>query len=105
MRNYVADHDGGLVTRLRNAGLVIIGRSVSPEFGNHSTTEPELFGACHNPWDMERTAGGSSGGSAPSVSAPFVPAASASDSAGSIRIPASCSGIFGLKQARGKIPY
>jgi len=105
MRNYVADHDGGLVTRLRNAGLVIIGRSVSPEFGNHSTTEPELFGACHNPWDMERTAGGSSGGSAAAVSARLVPAASASDGAGSIRIPASCCGIFGLKPTRGRISF
>ncbi|HZK75123.1 MAG TPA: amidase family protein [Clostridia bacterium] len=61
---FIADQDGGLVTRLRSAGLVIIGRATAPEFGNHSTTEPELFGACHNPWDMGRSAGGSSGGSA-----------------------------------------
>ncbi len=105
LRSYVADHDGGLVGRLRNAGLVIVGRTTSPEFGNHSTTEPELFGACRNPWDTARTVGGSSGGSAAAVSARLVPAASASDGAGSIRIPASCCGVFGLKPTRGRISF
>jgi amidase len=102
LRDFVADHDSELVARLRKAGLVIGGRTTSPEFGNHSTTEPELFGACHNPWDLERTVGGSSGGSAAAVSARLVPAASASDGAGSIRIPASCCGLFGLKPTRGR---
>jgi amidase len=105
LRDFIADHDGGLVTRLRKAGLVIIGRATAPEFGNHSTTEAEVFGATHNPWDMERTAGGSSGGSAAAVSARLVPAATASDGAGSIRIPASCCGLFGLKPTRGRVSF
>jgi amidase len=102
---YVADHDGGLVTRLRNAGLIIVGRATAPEFGNHSTTEAEVFGPTRNPWDLERTAGGSSGGSASAVAARLVPAASASDGAGSIRIPASCCGLFGMKPTRGRISF
>jgi amidase len=105
LRDFVADHDGGLVARLRRAGIVIVGRAAAPEFGNHSTTEPELFGPCHNPWDLGRTAGGSSGGSAAAVAARMVPAASASDGAGSIRIPASCCGVFGLKPTRGRISF
>ena len=105
LNDFIADHDGGLVSRLRGAGLVIVGRTTSPEFGNHSTTEPELFGACRNPWNLDRTVGGSSGGSAAAVAARLVPAASASDGAGSIRIPASCCGIFGLKPTRGRISF
>jgi amidase len=105
LAGFIADHDGGLVARLRKAGLVIVGRATAPEFGNHSTTEPEVFGPCHNPWELGRTAGGSSGGSAAAVAGRMVPAASASDGAGSIRIPASCCGLFGLKPTRGRISF
>jgi amidase len=103
LRDYVARDDSELVARLRRAGLIIIGRTTAPEFGNHSTTEPELFGACHNPWKLGRVAGGSSGGSASAVAGRLVPAATASDGAGSIRIPASCCGLFGMKPTRGRV--
>lgn len=105
LAGFIADHDGGIVKKVRDAGLVIIGRVTAPEFGNHSTTEPELFGATHNPWNLERTAGGSSGGSAAAVAARLVPAASGGDGAGSIRIPSSCCGLFGLKPTRGRISF
>jgi amidase len=103
LRDFVARGDSELVARLRRAGAVIIGRTTAPEFGNHSTTEPALFGACHNPWDLDRVAGGSSGGSAAAVASRMVAAASASDGAGSIRIPASCCGLFGMKPTRGRV--
>jgi amidase len=103
LRDFVARGDSELVARLRRAGAIVIGRTTAPEFGNHSTTEPALFGACHNPWDLGRVAGGSSGGSAAAVASRMVPAASASDGAGSIRIPASCCGLFGMKPTRGRV--
>jgi amidase len=98
------DEDNTLVERYRAAGLVIFGKTHSPEFGSSPSSESALFGATHNPWDLERSAGGSSGGSAAAVAAGIVPAAHASDGGGSIRIPASACGLFGLKTSRGRVP-
>lgn len=103
-RDFVPDFDSELVVRLKRAGLIVLGKTNTPEFGLPPTTEPRLFGATHNPWDTSRTPGGSSGGSAAAVAARMVPAAHASDGGGSIRIPASCCGVFGLKVTRGRNP-
>ena len=86
--DFVADHDSEIVTRYRNAGLVIFGKTASPEFGLTTTTESTLFGQTRNPWNTDHTAGGSSGGAAAAVAAGIVPLANASDGGGSIRIPA-----------------
>jgi len=100
----MADHDTELVARYKRAGTVIFGKTNTPEFGLTITTEPKLFGATRNPWNVEFTSGGSSGGAAAAVAAGIVPAAHASDGGGSIRIPASCCGLFGLKPTRGRNP-
>lgn len=101
----VADHDSELTARYKRAGLVVFGKSASPEFGLTTTTESTLFGATLNPWNPAHTAGGSSGGAAAAVAARILPAAHASDGGGSIRIPASCCGLFGLKPSRGLMPF
>ena len=86
-----------------DAGLVIVGKTNTPEFGLLATTESLRLGPCHNPWDLDRSTGGSSGGAAAAVAAGLVPAAHASDGGGSIRIPSSCCGVFGLKPSRGRM--
>jgi len=104
LRNYVPAHDSELVTRLKRSGLITLGKTNIPEFGIMITTEPRLFGACRNPWNTERSTGGSSGGSAAAVAAGLVPMAHGGDGGGSIRIPGACCGVFGLKPTRARTP-
>jgi len=101
--DFIARHDAFFVRRLREAGFVIVGKTVLPEMGILPTTEPRRAGATHNPWALDRTPGGSSGGSAAAVTAGMVPIAHGNDGGGSIRIPASCCGLVGLKAARGRV--
>jgi amidase len=98
-----AQGESELVTRCRQAGLVVLGKTNSSEFGLMPVTEPHLFGPTRSPWDTERSPGGSSGGSAAAVAAGMLPMAHATDGGGSIRIPASCCGLFGLKPTRARI--
>jgi amidase len=105
---HVPEADAAVVRRLRQAGFVVIGKTNAPEFGSIPVTESELHGACRNPWNTELTPGGSSGGAAAAVAAGLAPAAHGTDGGGSIRIPASCCGLVGLKPARGRVsnaPY
>jgi amidase len=104
LRDYVPDHDSELVARQKRAGLITLGKTNLSEFGFIPTTEPRLFGPTRNPWDTGRMPGGSSGGSAAAVAAGMVPAAHGADGGGSIRMPASCCGLFGLKPTRARTP-
>jgi amidase len=103
-RDHVADHNGTLAQRFLNAGLTVFGKSSSPEFGLMPTTESRLHGPTRNPWNLAHTSGGSSGGAAAAVAARILPVAHASDGGGSIRIPASACGVFGLKPTRARNP-
>lgn len=103
-RNYIPDHDDELMLRFKSAGFVILGKTSTPEFGLMGVTEPELFGPTRNPWNTDRTPGGSSGGSAAAVASGMVPLASGGDGGGSIRIPSCYCGLFGLKPTRGRNP-
>ncbi|UYP21047.1 amidase [Rhodococcus sp. Z13] len=104
LAQWPAEENSVIVDRWLDAGLVVFGKTNTPEFGAKGITEPEAFGPTRNPWDPTRTPGGSSGGSAAAVAAGVVPAAGASDGGGSIRIPAACCGLLGLKPGRGLVP-
>ncbi|HKP41084.1 amidase [Mycobacterium sp.] len=105
LRTHVASESAWIVERYLAAGLVVFGKTNTPEWGNHCTTEPSLFGPTVNPWSPSITPGGSSGGSAAAVAAGVVPAASGGDGTGSIRVPASCCGLVGLKPRRGRTSF
>ena len=104
LTGWVAPHDSELTTRYRKSGVIALGKTNTPELGLLPVTEPVAFGPTRNPWDTSRTCGGSSGGSAAAVAAGLVPIAGGGDGGGSIRIPASCCGLFGLKPTRGRTP-
>ncbi len=104
MGGFVPDQDSELTRRIKRSGLIILGKTNVPELGLLPTTESRFLGLCRNPWDLSRTTSGSSGGSAAAVAAGFVPMAHANDGGGSIRNPASCCGLFGLKPTRARNP-
>jgi len=104
LRSIPMPQDSEIVRRFKAAGVITLGKINTPEFGITPYTESETLGAAHNPWDIERTPGGSSGGSGAAVAARMVPIANGGDGGGSIRIPASCCGVFGIRPSRGRTP-
>lgn len=104
LENNVPNQDGVVITRLRKAGAILVGKTTTPEFAHSCITAAPLYGHTHNVWDHRRTPGGSSGGAAVSVAAGLVPLALATDSGGSTRIPAACNGVVGFKQTQGWVP-
>jgi amidase len=105
LRDNISTFDQEIVARLRRAGFVILGKTNTPEFGLAPHCEPALFGPTRNPWNLEHSTSGSSGGSGAAVASRMVAAAHANDLGGSIRFPASCCGLFGLKPTRGRVPF
>src|SRR5271165_4096584 len=103
MAEHVAGFDHNVTTRLKRAGFVIVGTTTLPEYGILPTSEARIFGPTRNPWDLQRTAGGSSGGAAAAVASGMLPVAHGNDGGGSVRIPAACCGLVGLKPSRGRI--
>jgi amidase len=103
MHDFVSEYDHNVTRRLRDAGFVIVGTTTLPEYGILPTSEARVFGPTRNPWDLARTPGGSSGGAAAAVASGMVPVAHGNDGGGSVRIPAACCGLVGLKPARGRI--
>jgi amidase len=99
----IPETDDDVVAALRAAGFIVLGKTNTPEFGNGPWTDPAAFGATRNPWDTARTPGGSSGGAAAALAAGLCPISQGSDGGGSIRIPASCCGLFGIKPSRGRV--
>lgn len=104
MRGFIPEEHTEMVNRFLKSGLIPIGKSNTPEFGLMGVTEPKAFGITNNPWNTRHTAGGSSGGSGAAIASGIVPIAGAGDGGGSIRIPASCCGLVGLKATRGRFP-
>jgi amidase len=103
LADYVPDTDDAAVAKLKAAGFVVIGKTNTPEFGSAVITEPVAFGPCRNPWDEDRTPGGSSGGAACALAAGLAPISHGSDGGGSIRIPSAWCGVFGIKPSRGRV--
>ena len=103
LASHISTETSPIVARSIAAGFIVLGKTNTPEFGLNASTESLLLGACRNPWDLGRSSGGSSGGAAAAVASGMLPVAHASDGGGSIRIPASCCGVFGFKPSRGRM--